>query len=246
MSTLLKPITLVKEFPEVIEKTRKVHPVAYYISIISLVTSVALILGYFLYVKPQADAHKTKLDEVALDLDNQRLFRSYEARVLYLQRQLLDNSQIKNNIGEKNIGEFSVNVISICETYRDDGLTPAILLGLIEVESGFKSDAVSESGALGLMQILRSTSIPYLRLRNREFSVPVLKDPIINMKIGTDFLIDLQRMYISQGKPKLDAWRYSLLTYNGGELFARDQINVGNNYATKVLTAARHWQKLGV
>ncbi|WP_439649578.1 lytic transglycosylase domain-containing protein [Halomonas alkalisoli] len=62
------------------------------------------------------------------------------------------------------------------------GLSPEIVLAVIQVESAFRADAVSSAGAVGLMQIM-----PFWI---RELGRPAdeLKDPWLNLRYGSTIL----------------------------------------------------------
>ena len=68
------------------------------------------------------------------------------------------------------------------------GLDPLLVQALIEVESGWRPDAVSVDGAVGLMQILPSTGGDYLRSAD-------LSDPVTNLRIGVVHLAGLVRRF---------------------------------------------------
>ena len=75
-------------------------------------------------------------------------------------------------------------------------------------------------------------------------------DPMINITIGTDVLIDMHRMFVARGMEKKEEWTLSLICYNRGEGSVRDAINRKNplylDYAVKVKMAARKWDALGL
>jgi soluble lytic murein transglycosylase len=97
-------------------------------------------------------------------------------------------------------------------------LDPALVLSLIEVESGFKPEALSEAGAVGLMQIMPSTAGVVLRDLNPDMDFmdlktlrmlqgmnrkllptvlpKLLKDPFINLTLGVAYLGSLRDRYV--------------------------------------------------
>ncbi|MBN3754955.1 lytic transglycosylase domain-containing protein [Paraburkholderia sp. Tr-20389] len=88
-------------------------------------------------------------------------------------------------------------------------MSPALLLSVMAVESGFDPRAVSTLGARGLMQVLPAA-------HPRAFSnVKELDDPAINVHIGSSIL----RGYLDASGGDIDAalWRYS----GGGKGYAR-------------------------
>jgi len=91
------------------------------------------------------------------------------------------------------------------------GLDPQLVKAVIAVESGFEPGAVSDKGAVGLMQILPATGERYGVRADRRKSVDAkLADPMLNLEIGTRYLADLRRQFAN--RPDL-----VLAAYNAGE-----------------------------
>jgi len=91
--------------------------------------------------------------------------------------------------------------------YRLDG---ALLAAVIYQESKFDADARSDSGAIGLMQILPSTAKGIaLRTGGTRFRVDDLYEPEINVRYGAWYLRHLLDKYGSQ--------ELALAAYNAGQ-----------------------------
>jgi hypothetical protein len=91
------------------------------------------------------------------------------------------------------------------------GLDPNLVKAVIAVESGFDPNAVSDKGAVGLMQVLPATGERYGVRAERKKSVGAkLADPKLNLEIGTRYLSDLRGMF----PERLDL---ALAAYNAGE-----------------------------
>ena len=91
------------------------------------------------------------------------------------------------------------------------GLDPQLVKAVIAVESGFEPGAVSEKGAVGLMQILPGTGERYgVRADRRKTVEAKLADPLLNLEIGTRYLADLEKLFVD--RPEL-----VLAAYNAGE-----------------------------
>jgi soluble lytic murein transglycosylase-like protein len=81
-------------------------------------------------------------------------------------------------------------------TCHKHGIDPALMLSLIQVESAFRTNAVSPVGAIGLMQLMPSTAqliarrqgIPYRGSRS-------LRDPFTNLSIGIAYFAVLRDKY---------------------------------------------------
>lgn len=92
-----------------------------------------------------------------------------------------------------------------------NGIDPQLVKAVIAVESGFEPGAVSDKGAIGLIQVLPATGERYGLKADRKKSVAAkLADPKINLSIGTRYLADLRAMFAAQ--PQL-----ALAAYNAGE-----------------------------
>lgn len=92
-----------------------------------------------------------------------------------------------------------------------NGLDWQLVKAVIAVESGFEPGAVSDKGAIGLMQVLPATGERYgLKADTKKSVAAKLADPKINLSIGTRYLADLRAMFAAQ--PQL-----ALAAYNAGE-----------------------------
>ncbi len=89
-------------------------------------------------------------------------------------------------------------------------LDPALLAGLIRQESGFRADAVSPVGALGLMQLMPATArLLYKEEGRRAPSHAELVDPHTNVHLGSRYLGRMLRAF----NRRLE---YALAAYNAG------------------------------
>ena len=92
--------------------------------------------------------------------------------------------------------EFHIQQIS-----RENNVDPKLVKAIIEQESGFNPNAVSKSGALGLMQLMPGTA--------REMGIKDPLNPVENIQAGTKYLSSLLNRY--QGNVTL-----ALSAYNAG------------------------------
>jgi len=95
----------------------------------------------------------------------------------------------------------------IARAAQDSGVDRALLTAVIAIESGFRSDARSPKGALGLMQLMPSTAASVLAVDDIERA---LVDPATNVRAGSRHL----RRLIDQYPGRLDL---ALAAYNAGE-----------------------------
>ena len=99
----------------------------------------------------------------------------------------------------------------VARNARDYGLDPALVKAVIAAESGFDPAAVSDRGAVGLMQVLPDTGERYGVAGDAKRSVAdKLKEPAINVRVGARYLRDLIARF--EGDVKL-----ALAAYNAGE-----------------------------
>jgi len=93
---------------------------------------------------------------------------------------------------------------------RNYSLDPALLAAVIYQESKFKADARSESGAIGLMQLLPDTAKGIaLHTGGSAFRVDDLYNPEINVRYGAWYLRHLLEKYRDE--------RTALAAYNAGQ-----------------------------
>ena len=93
------------------------------------------------------------------------------------------------------------------DNYR---LDPALVAAVIYQESKFRADARSDSGAVGLMQLLPETAKGIAaRTGGSEFEVDDLYDPEINIRYGSWYLRHLIDKYGTEER--------ALAAYNGGQ-----------------------------
>lgn len=85
---------------------------------------------------------------------------------------------------------------------REQGVDPALVSAIVEVESGFNPAAVSPKGAVGVMQLIPTTAAQY--------GVADTRDPQQNLAGGIRYLKDLLATY--QGNLPL-----ALAAYNAGQ-----------------------------
>ncbi len=93
---------------------------------------------------------------------------------------------------------------------RNYRLDPALLAAVIYQESKFKADARSDSGAIGLMQLLPDTAKGIaVHTGGAAFRVDDLYDPEINVRYGAWYLRHLIEKYGDE--------RTALAAYNAGQ-----------------------------
>lgn len=119
------------------------------------------------------------------------------------------------------------------ESYKK-GIAPSIVLGVIMVESRFRPKAVSNKGAMGLMQLMPSTGRYIAEQEGIEFfNRQQLYDPEINVRLGIAYLSELEEKYNSINHA-LGAYNYGPNKFNS--LIKRSEnANLVPRYVSKVL-----------
>ncbi|MEA1062323.1 membrane-bound lytic murein transglycosylase MltC [Erwinia sp. HR93] len=117
------------------------------------------------------------------------------------------------------------------EASRKYGVDESLILAIMQTESSFNPYAVSNSDALGLMQVVQHTAgLDVFRARGKwgKPSRSYLFDPANNIDTGTAYLAMLGDVYLS-GIDNQTSKRYAVITaYNGGagsvlRVFDRDK-----------------------
>lgn len=92
---------------------------------------------------------------------------------------------------------------------RANGLSPALIAGIIRQESAFDPRATSPVGARGLMQIMPATAQEMSQRLDRPFPAKGLYDPEYSIELGSAYVRQLLKMF--DGNVEL-----ALAGYNGG------------------------------
>lgn len=105
--------------------------------------------------------------------------------------------------------DFGLIAGAVNEASRRQGLLPELVLAVIEAESEFQRDAVSDKGAVGLMQLMPDTAEELAA----ELGIPwrgddLLRDPKANINLGTFYL---KKMLVA-----FDDLDHALAAYNRG------------------------------
>ncbi len=89
-------------------------------------------------------------------------------------------------------GDFRTIALAVDEVSRRHGIAPELVLAVIRAESAFRRDAVSQRGAIGLMQLMPGTAEELAM----ELDMPwtgwaLLHDPRANITLGAFYLSKL-------------------------------------------------------
>ena len=120
---------------------------------------------------------------------------------------------------------------AIVEESERWGLDRELILAVIYTESAFHSFAVSNKGAMGLMQIMPATGEMLAAELETEWRPEILFEPVTNVRMGTRYLALLYEKYGS--------WDRALAAYNWGPIRIDRRLKAGHalpdRYVTQVL-----------
>ena len=162
---------------------------------------------------------------------------------------------IKENI-YKNIypTKYSEYVYKYSE---ENEIDPLLIFAIIKAESNFNQDAVSNSNAIGLMQLVESTAKEIAEKNlNMSFSKETLYNPEYNIKIGTAYYAKLLEKYnrntgvalaaYNAGIGKVDTWIKDGIIKEDGSDLENIPYKETNNYVRKILRDYNIYKKIYV
>ena len=114
----------------------------------------------------------------------------------------------------------------VIESSNEFGLDKNLVYSIIKVESDFKSNAVSKSGALGLMQLLPKTAKWIAEELNDDYSKEKMFIPEVNVRYGC--------FYLKYLFDKFENFEIVICAYNAGEGKVLDWIEDGKLIRDKI------------
>ena len=137
--------------------------------------------------------------------------------------------------------KYSEYVEKYAEEYNLDSL---LVYAMIKAESNFKQDAISKSNAVGLMQLMETTAEDTANKLGMEFNNEDLKDPEINIKLGTKYFSTLCETYdnipialtaYNAGSGNVNKWIEEGTISSSGDNIENIPFRETNNYVRKIL-----------
>jgi hypothetical protein len=104
----------------------------------------------------------------------------------------------------------------VSDQCRELDLPPGLVLAVMKNESGFVTNAKSNKGAMGIMQIMPATWEEYVKKLNLGVSVQAAWDPLVNIKVATHILKDFYDSYKKKVRSEDEVWKLTLSAYNAG------------------------------
>lgn len=221
----------------------------------SLIVIALAVYSYFIHDSIAIIKEENKL--LRIQTQNLAIFTEDKGRILKLEELLFTNTNLMKFVKEEKVPSITQKILSTAAKYRDAGLTPAQILAIIEVESGFDPNAISKAKdgktpvAYGLMQIVRSTATPILREMGYDWGVATILVPEINIEVGTRYFMTLHKQFVSMGLEGIDEFHMSFIAYNRGERLViesvdiRKKATVSLDYLGKVKLAEKGWKYKG-
>ncbi len=133
------------------------------------------------------------------------------------------------------------------------GVPESVVYAVIKTESGYNSGAVSEVGAVGLMQMMPDTFNWLTTLTKETLDKGMLYDPETNIKYGTYYLSYLYLKYGSwdtvyaaynAGEGNVDDWLGEAVDADGAKKLTDIPFKETKNYVKKVNKAAEIYDRL--
>ena len=172
-----------------------------------LTTSLAVMLFKEYQGKPEVV--RTKTETIVRMVDVPRVSENYDVQV----------EEIKSSLNKSKLKHILIYIEALCWEY---GVDYEMVKAVIQTESSWNHKAISEVGAIGLMQVLPSTA-------KSEFKTPKkdLFDPYVNVTVGIKYLSKL-----NQDFDDVDAM---LTAYSHGPTITKKYSNnyISNNFYVK-------------
>ena len=136
---------------------------------------------------------------------------------------------------------------------EENKVDPLLTFAIIKAESNFKSDVVSKSNAIGLMQLMESTAQETCRKLKLEYQKQMLSEPEYNIRLGTKYFADLLQKYenipialtaYNAGSGNVDKWIEKGTIQKDGSDVENIPYRETNNYVRKILRDYQKYQEL--
>jgi hypothetical protein len=213
-----------------------------FLVVIAAVVFCALVLHHLNRVMNTLKASQRSSEEIALQVEITNSLISSDT----IRLKVIEYCQHHSSMSPADCASVGSVIMECSKLY---GIPPSLILAIVQKESHFNPSAVSPLGAVGLMQVLPATALPYLRASQIQYSSvqQALMDPVANIRVGSAYLADLHT-----GMAPDKDFQTSLTAYNYGEDRTRSFLAkvsedpVSWTYAESVMRLQRDIQPEGV
>ena len=149
---------------------------------------------------------------------------------------------------------FPLGYWDLIRTYAaQHALDPYLLAALIAQESTFVADIRSPANAVGLMQLIPSTARRYARALKLPYSAAMLRNPDLNMRMGTAYLADLMKQFgdvhlalasYNAGEGRVRSWLAERPGMDRAEFIDDIPFPETQNYVKRILGTAEDYRRL--
>lgn len=180
---------------------------------------------------------------------------SIEKQIPGISKYMLLVKELSTAAGDKlnayEVTEIAKIIIVQCTLNEDIGLTPSLIMSVMERESNFNPNAISYAQAFGLMQVIETTwAIHAADMAYGQFTKDIALDPIINTQVGIRELIRLRKYWLGNG---VDSWLISVNSYFWGTTHTWELLTKKKRaslpsleYGKGVLDLAEKWKEKGL
>lgn len=138
-------------------------------------------------------------------------------------------------------GEIAHNIV---ELSSKEDFNPFYLAAIISIESRFISNAESNAGAVGLMQIMPNTAREVVRKNyNTKVRNVSLTHPRTNIKLGIDYLKFLEEKFHGNKSLALAAYNWGPANVDSARSNSRRIPGSVQKYASTIIKRSNVWQK---
>jgi hypothetical protein len=198
-------------------------------SLVAVVLALLALIGFGGFFGYQMHQREAKRDQT---------LEAVVSNLKIINEQAIIRQIIEDKVGDKlTPDQLSRAAFEFTEGCRRGKVPPHIVFGIMEVESGFNPEAKNLKAATpsyGWFQMTLDTAIPLFRTAGEVCTVEKLMDPVRNLVMGIQTLIDKHDAVMLASKAPADDWTRALWLYNGK----------GETYSRKILEASVKYQKI--
>ena len=142
----------------------------------------------------------------------------------------------------------------VTESAKVSGISQSLIYAVIKAESNFNPDAVSDSGAFGLMQLMPETAKWICEKEQIPFETAHLTEPEANIRMGCMYLTYLLAQYhgnetnavaaYNAGHARVDEWLANAAYSSDGETLDHIPFSETDHYVSRVKKYKKIYENL--